>query len=78
MTSKPDDVFELEKNANLNDLLSQIELISKEFKEWTDKIISTNNIARQNSKSDINDTFHNFCQNIIALSKLILKKLKEV
>ena len=82
LTLQPDDLFELEKPVSFGDLLSQIEFISKELKEWIDKIISTNKIARQNreliSESDTNDAFHNISQNIIDLSKLIQKKLQEV
>ena len=82
MTSKPDDLFKLEKPSNFSDLLSQIEFISFEIKEWSDKIIEVNKVARQNreivSEDDTKDAFYNISQNIIDLSKLIRTKIKEV
>ena len=76
------DVFELEKPVNFNDLLSQIEIISKDIKKWSDKIATVNKVAQQHreliSKSSAKDAFHNISQNIIDLSKLIQKKLQEV
>ena len=75
-------VFELAKPTSFTDLLSQIEFISKEIKEWSDKIIAVNKIARENreliSESNTNDAFHNISQNIIELSELIQKKVQEV
>lgn len=76
------DVFELEKPESFNDLLSQIEFISKEIESWSDKIIRTNKVAQLHreliSESNTKDAFHNISQNIIELSKLIQKKLQEV
>lgn len=76
------DVFELEKPESFNDLLSQIEFISKEIESWSDKIIRTNKVAQLHreliSESNTKDAFHNISQNIIDLSKLIQKKLQEV
>jgi hypothetical protein len=75
------DVFELEKPESFNDLLSQIEFISKEIESWSDKIIRTNKVAQLHreliSESNTKDAFHNISQNIIDLSKLIQKKLQE-
>ena len=75
-------VFELEKPESFNDLLSQIEFISKEIESWSDKIIRTNKIAQLHreiiSESNTKDALHNISQNIIDLSKLIQKKLQEV
>ena len=75
-------VFELGKPVSFTDLLSQIYNISKEIKEWSDKIITVNKVARQHieliSESNTKDAFHNISQNIIDLSKLIQKKIQEV
>jgi len=75
------DVFELEKPESFNDLLSQIEFISKDIKKWSDKIATVNKVAQQHieliSKNNTKDAFHNISQNIIDLSKLIQKKLQE-
>ncbi|HUW89715.1 MAG TPA: hypothetical protein VMV43_04275 [Candidatus Nanopelagicaceae bacterium] len=82
MTSKPDNLFKLKKPVSFYDLLSQIEFISFEIKEWSDKIIEVNKVARQNreivSEDDTKDAFYNISQNIIDLSKLIRTKIKEV
>ena len=76
------DLFKLEKPASFNDLIHQIEFISKEIKEWSDKIITVNKTARQNreliSEDETKDAFHNISQNIIELSELIQKKVQEV
>jgi len=82
LTSKPDNLFKLKKPVSFYDLLSQIEFISFEIKEWSDKIIEVNKVARQNreivSEDDTKDAFYNISQNIIDLSKLIRTKIKEV
>lgn len=76
------DIMNLEKPANFTDLLGQIEFISIELEKWISKIVEINKIARQHreivSKSDTKDAFHNLSQNIIELSELLQKKLKEV
>jgi len=41
------DIYKLEKPQHFGDLLSQIEFISKDLKKWVDKLIETNEIARQ-------------------------------
>jgi len=82
LTSKPDNLFKLKKPVSFYDLLSQIAFISTEIKEWTDKIIFTDKVARQNreivSEDDTKDAFYNISQNIIDLSKLIQTKIQEV
>lgn len=79
--SSYDKVFKLEKPKGLSDLVSQVEIISKEMKKCIEGLINTNDTARKHfelmDQSNLHDAFHNISQNIIDLAKLIQKKCQE-
>ncbi len=80
MSGEEINVFKLETPKSFVDLLAQIELISKDMKKWTDKLININGTARKEleiiSEDEVKDSFHNISQNIIDLSKFIQKKVR--